>query len=262
MDFGNAFGLMNPTGADPFAIGNLFRSNPDAAAAMLASTGTPPPSQGQGFGDWLQTAFGPPAQGASPLAAPGAGGQGEPMFPPMATPPRPGTPTAAGVASDVGSLFPGPPSGYFGQNQPPPPTAPAYGAPGQGGDALMQRTGLPEQLTPLNTQPIPGEPIPLPQARPEMPGSPLDITSDLQKTAQTPLGTQEAPKPYGNQLKDALAALKAPPRPESNILKASAPTLPHPAAMPKDAAAGIIAALTRQNPAQALLLSKALGGLR
>ena len=253
MEFGDAFGLMNPQGADPFALGSLFRSNPDAAAQMLASTGTPPPSQGQGFGDWLQSAFGQPPPALFP---------GQPGTPPAPAPS--GLPAQAGDVTRMFATSQGAfPTPGFGGAQPPPPEAPAYGAPGQGGDALMQRTGLPEQLTPLNTQPLPGEPIPLPQARPAMPGSPLDITSDLQKTGgQTPLGTQEAPKPYGNQLKDALAALKAPAKPESNILKASAPTLPHTAAMPKDAAAGIIAALTRQNPAQALLLSKALGGLR
>ena len=249
-------------GMDPFALGRLMSTNPEALAPMLGSVAGPP-KDGQSFGDWIteqQGGYGPhvqpqgPAQSALAAApdAPGAGGQGTPMFPPMTqTPGQP--PSAGGVTGDVSRLlttaFPGPPSTSAGYM---PSGTGEGGTPGEisqpgipGMDFLAGPTPItpdtsrsPEYLgpTPMDAfGSLPGTPstsTPPPTAPAETPqytrSTVPDILAPLTGGKDTRTASAEAPgKPANAQAANAalgrlgssLAGLKAPPTPAQPSLE-------------------------------------------
>jgi len=229
--------------ADPFALGNLFRTNPDAAAGALAANGVPPPAPGQSFMDHIKGAFGAPTgpglfgeTPGSPAPTPGA-------FANLPTPNIPNMPTSEGMPSYA------PP--------PPAPTgAPPPGLPGAGQSGTMTRSTVPDILAPTqNTRAT------VPDVLAPTQDSQAGVTTGPNPEQGGPKA-QESPKITGSQLgqslKNSLAALKAPAGMEPPI-KAGAPGIPHVAPLPKDQVAQILQALVNPRVKQ-LMLGQSLGG--
>jgi len=242
--------------ADPFALGNLFRTNPDAAAGALAANGVPPPAPGQSFMDHIKGAFGNLAGAPSPLFA------GQPGTPPA---PASGTPSHAG---DVASLFGGMENpqggavfGNLGAAPPPAPTgAPPPGLPGAGQSGTMTRSTVPDILAPTQNTRATVPDVLAPTQNAPQPFTEADRTGP--NPEQGGPKAQESPKITGSQLgqslKNSLAALKAPAGMEPPI-KAGAPGIPHVAPLPKDQVAQILQALVNPRVKQ-LMLGQSLGG--
>lgn len=250
-DFMSLFG--SPMGADPYALGNLFRTNPDAAAPALADMG-PPPAPGQDFSSWLTEKTGgivsglggllPSApQGPNPLQS---GFIGTPAVDPTTMP------TVPYGQSNLGQMF---------NPAPPTPTAPAPGVPG-----VPLPTGDPRRtMGPSFTQEgMSMSPSPLDVSQPISRNPMAGVTTGptLEQAGKAPASpgiNQAQADRLGKSAQSALSGLKAPAGPE--LPKAPAtPGLPHPGAMPKDAILALLAQLSGQTPQ--MRLQQALAGLR
>lgn len=295
------FNFLTPQpGVDPFALGNLFATNPEAAAPILGGIGAPP-GPGQSFMDWVGKAVSGGLTGdggASPVPS-GTFGDYAASVRPNAGPQVQGAldsyaRNAPGLGGFAGAESGGPPMGAEGGGGLPDLMKKMTGGIGDAASGLgnmlsgyWNRAGMETGQVPSGDANMGSVadwnrgygmvPPAIPGAAPAPAvGNPLDITGGGTSTAPAAPGAPAAPaKPTfaqalggaGKGLKDAMSGLKAPGNPEPQIPKAGTPQIPHPSAMPQAGLAQLIQAMVGAggagaNPQTMLRLSQALGGMR